>query len=471
MHTRYTFLKAALVAGFITPPILDEESTLVHFGAQAQTQPPPRVEWISTYTHEDERSESGVYQDFVYNPCAFETPPPDPVCQGRWIVSPMPAAQQRLGEPQAKEDSGEEWFFGHSNFKENGVVTGVITAGYATWPNCFWKGIGCTKSFDEDYDDAVLDLVNGSKSWSPRPKELERPNYRKGETRSMVARSDLDGNPIWYRKLLPGLLYNVIQDSEGNILVAGQTYANQWPNDMDPLDNSIIRWNADPTIDLNTIACSEFEEGNMPRLGYVAKLSSEGTVLWCTVLTSETGPQGFRRGSLMHELSSRTPELYGVVKRYAAAQQQGGWDCSAADLTYIENLAGQRETIGSALAYGWREALGVELPEEIILFPEETPKMDMAEAQSTPEWPSSIQLEVFPNPSSGPVFLAYQVSEGTDQGDLRVVDLSGRELLKQVLCVGPGALMLQTDAWAPGVYLAELRIADVMVASAKITVQ
>jgi len=123
------------------------------------------------------------------------------------------------------------------------------------------------------------------------------------------------------------------------------------------------------------------------------------------------------------------------------------------------------------LAYGWREALGIELPEEIILFPEETRKHARGEDRSVPEWPSSIQLEVSPNPSSGPVFVAYQVPEGMDQGQLRVVDLRGRAMYTERLGNGPGALVLQTDAWAPGVYLAELRVADAMVAAAKITVQ
>jgi len=100
------------------------------------------------------------------------------------------------------------------------------------------------------------------------------------------------------------------------------------------------------------------------------------------------------------------------------------------------------------------------------------PQGPLRETQRRPkEWPSSIQLEVFPNPSSGPVFVAYQVPEGMDQGQLRVVDLRGRAMYTQVLGNGPGALVLQTDAWAPGVYLAELRVADAMVAAAKITVQ
>lgn len=87
-----------------------------------QLMPVPKVQWVSEYTHEEERSESGIYYHNDW----------DAILQ-TWVSEP--ATVQNLGAPQTREESGEDWHYGHSNFMENGEVTGVVTAGYSSWPN------------------------------------------------------------------------------------------------------------------------------------------------------------------------------------------------------------------------------------------------------------------------------------------------------------------------------------------------
>lgn len=193
--------------------------------ALRQTQPAQRVEWTSSYTHELNRSESGTYYDWNFGT--------------QWTATPQ--SVQNLGAPQPRTSTGEEWWFGHSNGLDNGVTVGVITAGHASWPNCYWKGSGCSLSLADE-------IGTSTTSFSPRPDELEKPDHRKGETRGMVSRLDLEGELIWSRKLLPGQLFNAIQTSDGGFVATGITYSNVWPPDMGPADGKILTINNGATI-------------------------------------------------------------------------------------------------------------------------------------------------------------------------------------------------------------------------------
>jgi hypothetical protein len=136
----------------------------------------------------------------------------------------------------------------------------------------------------------------------------------------------------------------------------------------------------------------------------------------------------------------------------------------------VLGFAAQRETIGSALAYGWREALGEELPEEIIIYPGASPKRAVARQHAAVAWPNDLQLEAFPNPSVGPVYITYEVPEGIGAAELRIMDVTGRELWIERLPDGPGIRMVQTDQWSAGLYVAELRVDGKGFASTKLTV-
>ena len=248
-------------------------------------QPAPAVQWVSPYTHEDERSESGLYHSFAWD-----------AQNERWSATPLPLGDQHYGEEQERGDSGEEWWFGHANYSEQGQVKGIITAGYGSWPNCYWKGEGCSRPISAE-------LVT-SESWAPSPDQFEQNDHRKGETRGIVALLNDEGEEIWYRHLLPGLLYNAVQDGDGNVLVAGVTYTNVWPDDLEPGDNPVIRYDADATTDMNAVDCGAFS-GYFPGFGYVAKLDPDGHILWCTMLSAEHDPEDgwIGGGSILNDIA------------------------------------------------------------------------------------------------------------------------------------------------------------------------
>ena len=54
---------------------------------------------------------------------------------------------------------------------------------------------------------------------------------------------------------------------------------------------------------------------------------------------------------------------------------------------------------------------------------------------------------------------------------LRVIDLSGRELEKVKLSSGPGLKELQTANWTAGAYLLELKLDNVAIGQLKLLVQ
>ncbi len=130
------------------------------------------------------------------------------------------------------------------------------------------------------------------------------------------------------------------------------------------------------------------------------------------------------------------------------------------------------QVLGSAQANAWLHALGHDLPEEIIILPEEGPK-NMGNPRNKPEiqWVTGIALEVFPNPSSGPTQVMYEVPEGMEQAELRLVDVQGREQQRLRLGEGPGLLTLTTAGLAPGIYLLELLRADQPLAQSKLILQ
>lgn len=242
--------------------------------ASAQ-QPPPAVQWISPYAYEDDVSASGTYYDWSWT-LNFEYAPG--LFGNRWV--PTPQTPQPQGE-QEREDSGEEWFYGHCNAYEQGQQVGYFTTGYATWPNCYWKGEGCTRTFQQ--------LLTGSDEGSnaPRPGELESPNHRKGDSRGVVARIDKDGHDLWYRFLFTGEVWNVIQDANGDVIVSGYASMCKWP-DNEPGDNTRIRFNDAQGVDMNQFDCNNFTTPNRS-FGYLAKLDpDDGHVIWCTMAVAET---------------------------------------------------------------------------------------------------------------------------------------------------------------------------------------
>jgi hypothetical protein len=171
-------------------------------------------------------------------------------------------------------------------------------------------------------------------------------------------------------------------------------------------------------------------------------------------------------------LSGESPELYDLLKRYAAAEQNAGWDDAATvDLNWLAQLAAQRDLQGSAQANAWLHALGQELPEEIIILPGEGPKSMVQRHASAINWESGIALEIFPNPSTGPVFAVVEVPEEAERAELRLLDVHGRVLQLKPLSGGPNLVMLKAEGLVPGLYLAEVRLDGHGLAQAKVVIQ
>ncbi len=128
--------------------------------------------------------------------------------------------------------------------------------------------------------------------------------------------------------------------------------------------------------------------------------------------------------------------------------------------------------IGSAQANAWLHALGYNLPEEIIILPEDGPKsMTTQRNKPTIQWETGIALEAFPNPTNGPLYMMYEVPEGTLNAELRLVDLHGRELHNTRLGDGTGMQQWSTHGLAPGIYVAELRLDGIASKQTKVVVQ
>ncbi|MBZ0206998.1 MAG: hypothetical protein K8H89_11785 [Flavobacteriales bacterium] len=221
----------------------------------------PQVEWRMICA-EERRAGSGLYYDITYSGT-------DQL--GSYGFTAV--ADPNFGAPQTPSASGEDWYYGQCNASSGGHVVGVLAAGYFTWPNWTFRGTGCASP-----------LTIGS----PRPEEFETTYYRKGEGLGYVAMHGLDGAEVWNKCLLPGLLRNATQDADGNFLVVGNAYSNRWAMALQPDDNTVIRLNQDPVLDMNAAVCGEYDQPFAGK-GYVTKLNPDGKILWTTMCNGETG--------------------------------------------------------------------------------------------------------------------------------------------------------------------------------------
>ncbi len=172
------------------------------------------------------------------------------------------------------------------------------------------------------------------------------------------------------------------------------------------------------------------------------------------------------------EAAGEEPQLYGLLKLYAQEQQDAGWlEPSPATLAYLEALAADRDVIGSAQANAWLHALGNELPEEIIILPEESgaKRMVHEKAQSTERTP--LSLEAYPNPTAGEQWLVYELPEGVEMAELRVHDLVGRQYTNQRIGNTMGIFEMNTQQLPNGMYIASVIADDLLIGQVKLLVQ
>jgi len=80
-------------------------------------------------------------------------------------------------------------------------------------------------------------------------------------------------------------------------------------------------------------------------------------------------------------------------------------------------------------------------------------------------------FHVYPNPSRDNTTLTYTLTAQTGQAQVRLLDLAGRELEAYTLRGNEGRLLLATQAFAPGLYLVELRMGGSLVEVRKLVVE
>jgi|JI9StandDraft_2_1071091.scaffolds.fasta_scaffold00777_12 hypothetical protein len=153
-----------------------------------------------------------------------------------------------------------------------------------------------------------------------------------------------------------------------------------------------------------------------------------------------------------------SPELYTLIKHYAQKEQGMGWDENDETLvSWLQEIGAQRGVAGSASANAWLHALGNELPDEIIILPEVGAKRtDIQRTSTAVQWAGALLLEAFPNPSNGPVFLAYTLPAGSSDGTIHITDLSGRVVAQKTTSLSSGLLQVPTSDWGAGLYLVSL---------------
>jgi hypothetical protein len=158
-----------------------------------------------------------------------------------------------------------------------------------------------------------------------------------------------------------------------------------------------------------------------------------------------------------HEADTLKGASFGVLRRLAEAQQADGWVApSASTCAWLEDLATERDSIGSTMAKAWLMALGDSLPPEVIVLPDTMPQPKMLRVPNTIKYPVGTMLAAYPNPSNGPIYLVYHLPEGVEHANISIRDLAGREVVDKVLPNAMGILELQTGPWGAGIYAAEL---------------
>lgn len=173
------------------------------------------------------------------------------------------------------------------------------------------------------------------------------------------------------------------------------------------------------------------------------------------------------------ESASTHPERYTLLKQYAQLEQQQGWaEPDEALRTWLGDLGQQRDVLGSAWANAWLHALGEELPEEVIILPEEGPKSGgRSRAVQPVQWAEEQVLEVFPNPAKQVAFVVFEQAAESKGGELRILDLNGRAIASQKIVDTQGILRVDLAGLSSGIYLLDLRLEDQPGAQAKLVVQ
>lgn len=173
------------------------------------------------------------------------------------------------------------------------------------------------------------------------------------------------------------------------------------------------------------------------------------------------------------ELNSDEPEKFSVLKLWAQAEQTDGWQQpDGSTVAYLQSLGQQAEVIGSAHASAWLHALGEELAPEVIILPSTAKRaVEHTTVRSRSTTAPLELLEAFPNPTSGPQWIIYNLPDFGERSLIRICDALGRELLVRSVGNKNGILELNTASWSNGVYTARVYVDEHVVGQLKLLVQ
>ncbi|MBL7965320.1 MAG: hypothetical protein JNM31_15900, partial [Flavobacteriales bacterium] len=177
--------------------------------------------------------------------------------------------------PQHPDSSGADWHYSHVNVYDSlGMHIGYVAVGYAGWPN--WN-----------FHDGCFKGNIPSANSRPLAYRLERFDRWQRNLRGAVVRYDLEGNVVWYRNTLPGILFDVIQDRNGDLVMCGFSFAQRPYPDMPQTPRLLLNPTSSASTDtLPTLDCDTAE-----RKMNVIKMDIDGNIEWSYIYGPFDDPQ------------------------------------------------------------------------------------------------------------------------------------------------------------------------------------
>ncbi len=118
------------------------------------------------------------------------------------------------GNPKPSTTYSDEWWYAHTKIYNAGVHVGYAACGYSTWSDAV------VSLSDQDSCYSYIDTITLN---SPSCKGFETNSEIRGALFQTIARYDLDGNMLWYKRFNNESFNKVIQDSDENIIAIGLT--------------------------------------------------------------------------------------------------------------------------------------------------------------------------------------------------------------------------------------------------------
>ncbi len=79
-------------------------------------------------------------------------------------------------------------------------------------------------------------------------------------------------------------------------------------------------------------------------------------------------------------------------------------------------------------------------------------------------------LEIYPNPSNGPVYVVYTIPEGVEKAELSVSDAQGRSILNTNVPPKNGIFELNDRSSSTGMHIVNLTCDGIPIGSAKVNI-